>query len=175
MKILYQAILNTLSANKQAFADAGLQPPVFIDLYDSQPEIPDQFEFICPAIFIDYSIAWEKKGTQRIGTLTVELHVLTDATPETSNISARLPEGLKKIDYYETVVNLIEGIATEETSALTLYAERPISTDYFNYHLLTFTCTISRKVNTPRLYTHGSLENIIIQGNPKQRKTFDLE
>ncbi len=175
MKNLYQAILKTFEDNPQAFTDGGLQAPLFIDLYDSQPEIPDQFEFMCPAIFLDYSISWEKNGTQRIGTLTLEVHVLTDATPSTSNISGRLPEGLQKIDYYETVVDLLEGVATEETSGLVLASERPVSTDYFNYHMLTFTCTISRKINRIKRFVNGVLEAIGISGNIKQRLTFDVD
>jgi hypothetical protein len=175
MKILYEAILTAFKDNKDLFSDEHLQPPAFIDLYDSQPEIPDQFEFMCPAIFLDYSIAWEKNGTQRIGTLTLEVHVLTDATPSTANISVRLPEGMQKIDYYDTVVNVLEGIATEETSGLVLKSERPVSTDYFNYHVLTFDCTISRKVNDARRFVDGMIETINIDGKIKQRLIFEIE
>ncbi|MDR0363770.1 MAG: hypothetical protein LBH92_01935 [Bacteroidales bacterium] len=71
MKTLYLAILKSVEENAEFFTELDLHPPLFIDLYDSQPEIPDQFEFMCPVLFIDYSIAWEKHGGQRIGTATV--------------------------------------------------------------------------------------------------------
>lgn len=174
MKALYLAILKSVEDNAEMFTEIDLQPPVFIDLYDSQPEIPDQFEFMCPALFVDYSIAWEKHGAQRIGTATVEVHVLTGDTPSTANISKRLPEGLQKIDYYETVVDVLEGLATEETSGLVLTSERPISTDYFNYHLLTFNCTISRKIGRLRRFIDGIIEKIPISGQIKQ-KLFDID
>jgi hypothetical protein len=175
MKILYQAILTAFQSNAEIFTNDGLIPPVFIDLYDSQPEIPDQFEFLCPAVFLDYSIVWDKNGMQRIGTITMDVHVLTDATPSTSNISGRLPEGLKKIDYYETVVNILEGITTEETNGLVLVSERPVSTDYFNYHILTFNCTISRKINNTRRFVDGKIEEIDINRKIKARIVFDID
>jgi hypothetical protein len=168
MKLLYQKILDTFAENKQIFEDLGLIAPMFIDLYDSQPEIPDQFEFMCPAIFIDYNITWSKTGNVRTGTLQVEIHVLTSDFPETDSRSRRLPEGLKKIDYYETVVNLLEGLATAETSGLELIAERPVSTDYFNYHVLTFQCNISRIFGDNTRFADGKIESIDYQSNIKQ-------
>jgi len=183
MKILYEALLKAFEAEQKLFEENSedslfreieAEPPIYIDLYDSQPDMPDQFEgFRCPAVFFDYSIAWERNGMQRIGTLSLVVHVLTDAMEETTNISG-LPDGCKKIDYYETVVNIIEGIATEETSQLILSDERPVSTDYFNYHQLTFNCTISRKINRIRRYINGIIEKIPISGNIKERLKFDL-
>lgn len=184
MKILYEAILkafeveNDLYENDKEnslFALIDSEPPVYIDLYDSQPEMPNQFEgFQCPAVFFDYSIAWQKSGLQRIGQLSLEVHVLTDAMEETTNISG-LPDGCKKIGYYETVVNILEGIATEETSQLILADERPISTDYFNYHQLTFGCTISRKLSGQRQYVDGVIEKIPIGGKIKKNLSYDLD
>ena len=80
----------------------------------------------------------------RLGTLTLEVHILTDPTPETDNLTAPL-SGLEKVDYYETISDLLESLSTSETSALVLTSERPVTTDYFNYHAITFTCTISRR------------------------------
>lgn len=99
----------------------------------------------------------------RKGQLTLEVHVLTDPTPETDSL-ADSPDGLEKIDYYETVSNLLEDLSTCETSTLTLKGERPVSTDYFNYHLLTFTCTISRR----RTYAaEGVIDNVTIKPTSK--------
>lgn len=182
MKLLYEAILKTVEAEQNAaktdpdnsmFAVANLEPPQYVDLYDDQPEIPDQFEFICPALFIEYAIEWTKTGSVRIGTLTLTVHVLTDAMEDT-HLTNTLPTGFQKIDYYETIVNMLEGLETSETSGLVLTHERPVTTDYFNYHELTFTCQISRKANDIRRYVDGIIEAIPINGHIKERKTYNL-
>lgn len=146
MKQLYNSIQSLFHSPEtlQLFRQLNLCPPQFIDLYNGQPESPEDFEFTTPAIFIDYSISWDKAGTMRLGTLTLEVHILTDPTPETDNLTTPL-SGLEKVDYYETVSDLLEGLSTSETSALVLTSERPVTTDYFNYHAITFTCTISRR------------------------------
>ncbi len=158
MKLLYQAIQSLFKSPEalQAFRELNLCPPEFIDLYNAQPEDPESFEFTTPAIFIDYSISWTRSGTTRIGTLTLDLHILTDPTPETDNLTASL-QGLEKVDYYETVSNLLEDLSTAETSGLVLTSERPVATDYFNYHTITFTCTISRRRTTT---VKSSIDNV---------------
>lgn len=166
MKQLYKSIQQLFRQPEtiEAFTALNLYAPAFIDLYNGQPESPDDFEFTTPALFIDYSIDWEKAGTMRKGQLTLEVHVLTDQTPETDSL-ADSPDGLEKIDYYETVSNLLEDLSTCETSTLTLKGERPVSTDYFNYHLLTFTCTISRR----RTYAaEGVIDNVTIKPTSKK-------
>lgn len=184
MKILYEAILKAFeletdlyndNSDKSLFLPIDVEPPVYIDLYDSQPEMPEQFEgFRCPALFFDYSIAWQKNGDTRIGMLILEAHVVTDAMEDTTNISG-LPDSCKKIDYYETVINVLEGISTEETTKLILSDERPVSTDYFNYHKVTFECTISRKIRAKRNYADGVIEAIPIDGNIKKRLDFIVD
>lgn len=160
MKPLYQAIqaLFRQPETLKTFTGQGLCIPEFIDLYAGQPEEPDRFEFTTPALFIDYSIDWERAGTMRRGKLTLEVHVLTDPTDETDNLSDPL-SGLEKIEYYETVSDLLEDLATCETSGLVLTGERPVTTEYFNYHLLTFTCTISRRRTR---VTPGSINNVLV-------------
>lgn len=184
MKILYNAILKAFKTETELYQEndpdslfigIDAMPPLYIDLYDSQPEMPDQFEgFICPALLIDYSISWERKGNKRVGTISLVAHVLTDANEETSNISEQ-PDDLKKIDYYETIGVILEGISTEETSQLILTDERPVSTDYFDYHQLTFECTITRRINSKRRYVDGKIEKINIDGNIKKSFDYDIQ
>lgn len=146
MKELYTAIQELFRSERvlAAFHDIGQTPPEYIDLYNGQPEEPQEFEFATPALFVDYSITWDRSGAMRRGELTLEVHVLTDPTPETDNLQEAL-QGMEKVTYYETVSDLLEDMATSETSGLVLKGERPVSTDYFNYHMLTFSCTISRR------------------------------
>lgn len=162
MKELYTTIQNLFSTEdaKAVFRESDLYPPEFIDLYNGQPESPEEFEFTTPALFIDYSINWERSGAMRRGELTLEVHVLTDPTPETDNLPPII-EGMEKITYYETISDLLEDLSTSETSGLILKQERPITTDYFNYHLLAFSCTISRRRTD--ISSIGSLDNIITQ------------
>lgn len=162
MKELYTTIQQLFSTEeaKKIFNEARLSPPEFIDLYNGQPESPEEFEFTTPALFLDYSISWERAGAMRRGELTLEVHVLTDPTPETDNLPPMI-EGMEKITYYETVSDLLEDLATSETSGLVLKGERPVTTDYFNYHLLTFSCTISRRRTDISLT--GKIENIIAE------------
>lgn len=169
MKPLYQAIQTLFKRpeTNKAFTEQNLPAPEFIDLYEGQPEEPERFEFSTPALFIDYSIDWERAGTMRKGKLTLEVHVLTEPTPETDSLSEPL-SGMEKVDYYETVSNVLEDLATNETSGLVLTGERPVVTDYFNYHLLTFTCTISRRHTR---ITAGSVDKIVVQ----KPKIYDIE
>lgn len=165
MKELYQAIQKLFKQQDtiKLFHSKKLLSPEFIDLYDGQTESPESFEFTTPALFIDYSIDWDKAGTMRRGTLTLEVHVLTDPTPEADNLANTLL-GMERVDYYETVSDLLEDVATCETSSLVLKGERPVTTDYFNYHLLTFTCTISRR------RTNSSLQGTIDKIATEQKK-----
>lgn len=166
MKQLYNSIQSLFHSPEtlQLFRQLNLCPPEFIDLYNGQPESPEDFEFTTPAIFIDYSISWDKAGTMRLGTLTLEVHILTDPTPETDNLTAPL-SGLEKVDYYETISDLLESLSTSETSALVLTSERPVTTDYFNYHAITFTCTISRRRTATAT---ASIDNV--QLSPKKKE-----
>lgn len=165
MKQLYQSIqqLFRQRGTIDSFAVLNLSAPEFIDLYNGQPESPEDFEFTVPALFLDYSIEWEKAGTMRKGQLTLEVHVLTDPTPESDNLPECL-EGMEKIDYYETISDLLEDLSTSETSGLLLKSERPVATDYFNYHLLTFTCTISRRRTR---ITEGTIDNVELTKPPR--------
>lgn len=161
MKELYTAIqdLFKLKETAKVFNGKNLRVPEFIDLYNGQPEEPNEFEFTLPALFIDYSIAWDRAGTMRKGELTVEVHVLAEPGEETDNLNDTLL-GLDKVDYYETISDLLEDLSTSETSKLVLKGEKPVATDYFNYHLLTFSCTISRRRTSVRKEV---VENVSIE------------
>lgn len=166
MKQLYKTIQELFKQPEtiSLFRSLNLSPPEYIDLYDGQPEEPERFEFTTPALFIDYAISWERAGTMRKGELSVEVHVLTAPTDETDNLPDTLL-GMEKIDYYETISDLLEDVSTGETSGLVLKGERPVTTDYFNYHLLTFTCTISRRRTGIKV---GEIDNINI--SPQRKK-----
>lgn len=162
MKELYQSIQKIFKKDEtiESFRNLHLPVPEYIDLYNGQPEMPEDFEFSTPALFIDYSVSWERAGVMRRGELTLDVHVLTDPTPETDNLTSEI-EGLEKITYYETVSNILEDLATSETSGLVLKGERPVATDYFNYHLLSFSCTISRRRTDVSLT--GKIDSVVAE------------
>lgn len=145
MKNLYLKIIETLENGKDKFLHRGLEPIETIDLYDGQPEHPEDFEFTCPALFIDYRIDWERGGVEiKKGVVSLDIHVVTHPGPGTESFSSALPDALKILDYYDVITSLMENVETENVSSLALISEEPIQTEYFCYHILRFSTVITR-------------------------------
>lgn len=145
MKNLYLKIIETLENGKEEFITRGLIPIETIDLYDGQPEHPEDFEFTCPALFIDYRIDWERGGPEiKKGVISLDIHVVTHPGTGTENFSTQLPDALKILDYYEVITSLMEKVGTDQVPPLALISEEPAQTDYFCYHILRFNATITR-------------------------------
>lgn len=145
MRNLYLKIIETLENGKEEFISRGLEPIETIDLYDAQPEHPEDFEFTCPALFIDYRIDWERGGPEvKRGVIGLDFHVVTHPGAGTENFSAMLPDALKILDYYEVITSLMEKVETEQVPPLALISEEPAETDYYCYHILRFNSTITR-------------------------------
>lgn len=145
MKNLYLKIIETLENGKDKFLLRGLAPIETIDLYNGQTEHPEDFEFTCPALFIDYRIDWERGGAViKKGVVSLDMHVVTHPGPGTESFSSALPDALKILDYYEIITALLEKVETENVSSLALISEEPMQTDYFCYHILRFSTVITR-------------------------------
>mgnify|MGYP003592875089 FL=1 len=69
---LFPIIQQAFEDKKAWFTDNGLPAIAFIDMYMGQPLNPEEFEFILPAVFIDYSIDWQQELIQ------VDAHILTE-------------------------------------------------------------------------------------------------
>lgn len=152
MKNLYLKIIETIENNRGRFTDANLAPVETIDLWDGQTDEPNGFEFTCPALFIDYKIDWERGGSGiKKGVMNLDVHVLTHPGAGTESFNPRLPESLKKLEYYELVAELLETVSTDNVSNLAMIAEEPAITDYFCYHMLRFNAPVYRVRN--RRYT----------------------
>lgn len=146
MKNLYLKIIETLENGKEKFLAKGLEPIETIDLYDGQPEHPEDFEFTSPALFIDYRIDWERGGSEvKKGVVSLDIHVVTHPGAGTESFSSALPDALKILDYYEVVASLVENVETEHVSSLALIGEEPVVTDYLCYHILRFNAAITRE------------------------------
>jgi hypothetical protein len=145
MTSLYQKIIETVTANNTSFTGKGLTAPVTIDLYAGQPDAPELFNFFTPALFIEYSIEWEHGNRYaKQGKFLLDVHILVDPVPGTENYSLRQTEGLKKIEFYDLVSRLLDGLNSETTGTMALIGEEPRPTEYFNYHVLHFTGMIHK-------------------------------
>lgn len=122
---------NLLANNNAKFTDRNLSANFFIDVFRSQPFEPELYEyFSLPALFIDYQMIGQGKKNPRRVTMTV--HAVTDAAPDTSNISSS--EGLNKFLYNLTLQELLEGTRLGETTPLKFISENSIDAPVTNYH-----------------------------------------
>lgn len=151
MQELYRNIIQRLDDARPQFLERGLPPVETVDLYDGQPEDPEAYEFTCPALFLDYKIDWERgaSGVKR-GTVAVDLHILLNPMPGTENWSDLLPAGLQKMEYYDLVAQILEGVDSTNVGELYITGEEPRQTDYFCYHLF--------HMNAPIIHRHNTLK-----------------
>lgn len=146
MKNLYLELVKILTGNPALFTNLGLLPPAVVDLYNGQPDNPDGFEFVCPALFVDYKIDWERGGNGlKKGVVNLDIHVLLQPDAGTESFNPRLPEALKKIEYYELLTTLVESVTTDNIGNLALVSEEPVQTEYFCYHVLRFNTPVYRR------------------------------
>lgn len=145
MQNLYLNIVRAISESKARFVDLGLEPIRTVDMYNGQPDNPSAFEFVSPAMFIDYSIDWERGGAAlKQGLARVTAHVITDPAPGSESWSDRAQEGLRRIAYYALVMDVLEGLHSDEIGSLYAISEQPSQTDYFDYHTITFEAIVNR-------------------------------
>lgn len=150
MQNLYLNIVKAINAHADRFRELGVEPFRTIDLYNGQPDAPEQFEFMTPALFVDCSVDWERGGSSyKQGVVQVDVHVLTDQRPGTEDWSDRKEDGIKKMIYCTLVGELLEEVGSINTGRLNLIGETPKQTDYFDYHLLTFDTSITRQKGAP--------------------------
>lgn len=144
MQNLYLKIVETINANHQMFIDEELEPPRHIDLYNGQPENPAGFEFVAPALFIDYGIDWQPgtAGTKQ-GTITIDCHILTAARTNSESWSEATASN--ELLFHELIMELLERVSTDNVTNLICTGEKPSQTDFFDYHIMTFTAAIYRQ------------------------------
>jgi hypothetical protein len=127
--------------NKNMYEDEGLPFIKTIDKFRNQPLNPEAFDlFELPAIFVNRSIQWEKSGKTYNGIMTVEYHVVQDATWPTENFSTNIEEGLKQYQFLSITRYLLDDFESDNTSKQQRVNETPIDADGSIYDLLTYTC-----------------------------------
>lgn len=140
MEQFFISVYDAFEAAKAKFTDIGLKPVLHIDKYRGQTVDPTQFEYFeIPALFIDWKCKWERSGRVYNGTLTLDFHLLTDATWDTANISTNRVEGLKSVLYLTLVRNVLDHIKSPNTGPLMRSEDDPMETEVTNYHILKYT------------------------------------
>lgn len=142
---LYLNIIKALNDNAAKFTEIGLEPIRTIDLYNGQPDNPAAFEFVSPAVFVDYRIEWERGGSGvKQGVVSVDTHIITDPVPGTESWSNRSTDGLRRLMYYTLIGQILESVRSDEVGKLYATAEAPAATDFFDYHITSFDAQIVR-------------------------------
>lgn len=166
MHQLYPAILERFEDKKEWFTRNGLLPIATIDMYMEQPVKPNEFEFILPAIFIDYNIDWNE------GIITVDAHCLSEYLEDTENFAANITSGLNYVKSIAVVRHIITNTKTDFISCLKPQGERPATTDYFHYQILSFKANIEDYIDNeliPAPMTDTEITGVLTRHDLKQK------
>lgn len=137
MKRLIDNIQKTLQDNRQLFIDKGILSVEHFDLFYNQPSMPQDFEWDFPAVFLDYMLDYENERAY------IYLHCIYEDVQESDNRTTNRDYALKYLTFLSVIKHLLKGLRTNPVfSALRLWQDSPIQSEYFHYHMLTFTCNI---------------------------------
>lgn len=171
MHNLYQAIVDKFESKKALFSDALLEPIQTIDFYMGQPATPNAFEFSLPAIFIDYAIDWENN------TITVEAHCLSEFMEDTENFSTKREQGLEYMRRLAITRSVLTNTSTQFITGLKPTTERPATTEYFHYHVLSFRAAIQPYTDInlmPPTMTDVEIQGTLDRHELKEKKPADM-
>ena len=165
MKQYIQLIRNTIEAHAADFTAAGVLPPQTIDVYMGQPNNPEDFEFTLPAVFIDYSADYDGE------VLDIQLHVVQDFLDDTENFAPQRDEGLRFVTFLSVLKKCLYGLKMRPVfGVLKLYQETPMQTDFFNYHLLTLSCSFNSDLYAEtELYTDVEPVSAVLENGRLKR------
>lgn len=139
MEEIYLKILDTFDRQRNLFGSRGLPAPRTIDVYQGQPDNADIFEFLLPAIFIDWQTAWRRESDQYTGTITIDAHVLMNPEGGADSFNFKSGAGVQYIRFVDVVKQCLNELATPASTRLALTLERPVATEYYKYHVLSYT------------------------------------
>ncbi|SDC53176.1 hypothetical protein [Williamwhitmania taraxaci] len=171
MEEVYKKIVDTFRAHPEVFTQRGLPAIRQIDINIGQPDDPENFEVLCPALFIGWDIR-AGSGSES-DTLSLDFHLLQEPGAGTENFSERLNEGLEYIRLAAAVKYCLNMLSTDISSPLKYSGERQATTPFFRYHVLTYTCSIdgtTESVHRPTL-TESTVESIRLTGG-RLREAF---
>jgi hypothetical protein len=170
--LFIQAIQTAFNTAANTFAAAGLPPVRHIDKYRGQPINPEEHEgFELPAIFYSMRCRWERQGKLYNANMSVDFHVVQDATWETSSISENQLSGLEQLAFLSMVRCVLDNVTSPHTSKLTRLDETPVDVGVTVYDVLTYTgeyyeqnvvgSTSSVTIVTPELEIEGKLKVVL--------------
>lgn len=137
MKRLIDNIQQTLQAGRQLFLDNDVKPVAHFDLFYNQPSMPDTMEWNCPAVFLDYMLDYDNERAY------IYLHCIYEDMEETDNAELNRDYGLKYLTFLKLIKHLLKGLKTPPIfSALQLYQDSPMQSEYFHYHTISFSCSL---------------------------------
>jgi hypothetical protein len=182
--IFVNALYAAFAAKEEKFTEAGYPPVRHIDKMRGQPLNPEQFEgFELPAVFFGMRCEWEQQGKLYNGNMTIDFHVVQDATWEISSIATNNQEGLKQINFLQLVRYVLDNLSSPVTSKLKRFAENPVDSGVTIYDMLTYTCTYSDRTIigtvptvevTPGLNVNGKLVTHLTDENTIPPPPVDL-
>jgi len=145
--------------NKALFTNNDLPEIAFVDVYMGQPINPEEFEFTLPAVFIDYNIDWAQ------GFITVDAHVLSEFAEDSGSPFKKKDEGISYLKTLAICRHILTGIKTDYISRLKPLSERPATTEYYHYHILSFQANIQDYIDNsliPARLTDATGVNAVI-------------
>lgn len=175
METVYKKIVEIFNAHESEFINRNLRPIRMIDIYMGQPESPEEWEVITPAIFINWHIT--PGAINEPDTLNLDFHVLQEPGAGSENTSQKLDEGLEYLAMLKAVKYLLNKLRAENISPLSYDGERPAFTGYFKYHIVSYKCFIDRYDDSiHRVATKlSTVEKITLtEGKVKEKEKKDI-
>ena len=147
MRKLYDEIVETIYRNTVLFTQKGLNAPQTIALIEEQPADTQASEFEAPAIFIDYKTEWKRRGKNyREGELLLDCHLILDNFSVTAAIDNTVESNRKRLDYYELVKMLLEGVYVDDAGKLSLIEEEFLFSALRRYRRMRFAAPITEEI-----------------------------
>ena len=171
MKNLYKKIIQTLTSPeaKQKFIDADVKPIKWVDEFEGQYYQPEMFEgFTTPAVLVEWDIQYPKAKPAADVSLT--LHIMYEQPAHADSLNKDIDKALKRFDFKDIVLELINGLESKNTGKLELISESGLKEPAIvKVHLLTFECSYRSK---QKEYGEFTPDDMTLNGNIK---AFDFE
>lgn len=176
METVYKKIIETFEAHPEVFSDRELPNVRMIDIYQGQPENPEEFEVFCPAIFIDWLISPGANGES--DKLTIDFHILQEPGVPTDNFTPTLEAGLEYMRMLKACKYLLNKLRATNSTPLQYAGEKPRTTPFFKYHVVSYTCSIDQytdSVHRPATGV-GTIDSIkITEGSQKATQVMEID
>lgn len=170
MELLLKKIQDTFNANKQVFHLRGLPHLRQIDIHIGQPDDPDNFEVLLPAMFISYSIREDDDNTDP-DELLLDFHLLQEPVGSSEGNSHNRDVSLTYLRMIQAVKYMLKDLTSEHTTGLRRAGQRPHQTPYYNYDIISMKCWLSQETGsyTKPDYTEGTIDKISTEAYVKSK------